>query len=145
MTSGHASFSPSCARLGDFIPIARRLCLFHSQYKHVRLFFTLEPVKVLLRCQFLIRILVVLPLRKHIIDQPDGQQVGVGDADTELYSGRRAGSVFPAHFSGFSGFHLRLHVQTPQFDQLGQDLVDGEGVELVETPPGCPAPLPGPA
>ena len=46
---------------------------------------------------------------------------------------RKSGVVFPAHFfEVFSGFHLRLHIQAPQFDQLGQDLVDGEGVELVQ-------------
>nr|DAY60788.1 MAG TPA: hypothetical protein [Caudoviricetes sp.] len=40
MTSGPPSFSPSCARLGDFLyPAVRRLCLFRLQYKHSRLFF----------------------------------------------------------------------------------------------------------
>ena len=33
---------------------------------------------------------------------------------------------------GFSCLYLRLHVQTPQFDQLRQDLVDGEGVEVLQ-------------
>lgn len=43
MTFRPPSFSPSCARLGDFLYLtARRLCLFHSQYKHGRLFFALE-------------------------------------------------------------------------------------------------------
>jgi len=75
----------------DFLCLTtRRLCLFRSQYKHGRLFFfALESVKVLLRCQFLIRILVVLPFREHIIDQPDGQQVEVDDADTELYTAQQ--------------------------------------------------------
>ena len=45
-----------------------------------------ESVEVRLACQFLIRVLIVLPLREHIIDQPDGQQVEVGDADTELHT-----------------------------------------------------------
>ena len=44
-------------------------------------FFALEPVEVRLTCQLFVRIVVVLPLREHIIDQPDGQQVEVGDAD----------------------------------------------------------------
>ena len=33
-----------------------------------------------------LRIIIVLPLREPIIDQPNGQQVQVGDADTELYT-----------------------------------------------------------
>ena len=46
---------------------------------------------------------------------------------------RKSGVVIPAHFCEvFSGFHLRLHIQAPQFDQLGQDLINGKGVELVQ-------------
>ena len=41
-------------------------------------------VKITLRSQLFVRIVVVLPFREHIIDQPDGQQVEVGDVDTEL-------------------------------------------------------------
>ena len=79
MTFRPPSFSPSCARLGDFLYLtARRLCLFHSQYKHGRLFFALEPVEILLRGQLFVRIVVVLPLREHIIDPPDDQQVEIG-------------------------------------------------------------------
>ena len=37
---------------------------------------------------------------------------------------RKRGGSFPAHFfEVFSGFHLGLHIQTPQFDQLGQNLI----------------------
>ena len=71
-----------------FIPITRRLCLFRSQYKHGRLVFALEPVEILLRGQFFVGIVVILPFCGHIIDQPDGQQVEVGNADTELYTGK---------------------------------------------------------
>ena len=40
---------------------------------------------------------------------------------------------FPAHCGEvFSCIHLCLHVQAPQLDQLGKDLVDGEGVELLQ-------------
>ena len=42
----------------------------------------------MLRGQLFVRIVVVLPFREHIIDQPDGQQVEVGNADTELYTGK---------------------------------------------------------
>mgnify|MGYP007098778698 FL=1 len=104
MTSGPPSFSPSCARLGDFLYLtARQPCLFRSQYKHVRLVFALEPVEVRLTCQLFVRIVVVLPLREHIIDQPDGQQVEVSDADTELYTAQQKerGGHFPLTFSRF--------------------------------------------
>ena len=78
-----------CTAGWDFLYLtARRLCLFHSRYKHGRLFFALESVEILLRGQLFVRIVVVLPFREHIIDQPDGQQVEVGDADTELYTGK---------------------------------------------------------
>lgn len=90
MTFGPPSFSPSCARLGDFLyPLPDDCAYFIHNISTFVCFFALEPVKVLLRCQFLIRILVVLPLRKHIIDQPDGQQVEVDDADTELYTAQQ--------------------------------------------------------
>ena len=104
MTFRPPSFSPSCARLGDFLYLtARRLCLFHSQYKHGRLFFALEPVEILLRGQLFVRIVVILPLREHIIDQPDGQQVEIGDADTELYTAQQKerGGHFPLTFARF--------------------------------------------
>ena len=84
MTFRPPSFSPSCARLGDFLClITRRLCLFHSQYKHDCLFFVLEAVEVRLTCQLFIWIVIVLLLREHIVDQPDSQQVEVmhGQAD----------------------------------------------------------------
>ena len=45
----------------------------------------LEPVKVSLRCQLLIRILIVLPLCEHIIDQPDASQVSFGFLHHGLY------------------------------------------------------------
>ena len=32
----------------------------------------------------------------------------------------------------FFRFHIGLHVQPPQVNELGKDLVDGEGVELVQ-------------
>ena len=104
MTFRPPSFSPSCARLGDFLYLtARRLCLFRSQYKHGRLVFALEPVEILLRGQLFVRIVVVLPFREHIIDQPDGQQVEVGDADTELYTAQQKerGGHFPLTFARF--------------------------------------------
>ena len=109
MTFGPPSFSPPqlCTAGGFFIPITRRLCLFRSQYKHGRLFFfqnlSLKDIHVMLRCQFFVRIVVVLPLREHIIDQPDGQQVEVGDADTELYTAQQKerGGHFPLTFSRF--------------------------------------------
>ena len=49
----------------------------------------LKFVKVSLRSQFSIGILVVLPLCEHVVDQPDGQQVEVGGADTELYTAQQ--------------------------------------------------------
>ena len=93
----------------------------------------LKFVKVSLRSQFSIGILVVLPLCEHVVDQPDGQQVEVGDADTELHT-----ASLPAHFCEvFSCLYLRLHVQAPQFDQLGQNLVDGEGCKNRHPSPIC--------
>ena len=73
------------------------------QYKHGRLFFTLESVEIRLTCQFLVRIVVVLPFREHVIDQLDCQQVEVGDADTELYTAQQKewSGHFPLTFSRF--------------------------------------------
>lgn len=108
MTFGPSSFSPSCARLGDFLYLTtRRLCLFHLQYKHGRLFFfqnlSLKDIHIVLRGQLFVRIVVVLPFREHIVDQPDGQQVKVGDADTELYTAQQKerGGHFPLTFARF--------------------------------------------
>ena len=57
----------------------------------------------MLRGQLFVRIVVVLPFREHIIDQPDGQQVEVGDADTELYTAQQKerGGHFPLTFARF--------------------------------------------
>ena len=55
-------------------------------YARLSSFILSKFVKISLRGQLFVRIVVVLPLREHIIDQPDGQQVEVGDADTELYT-----------------------------------------------------------
>ena len=62
------------------MPYHQTIVLISLRYKYGRLVFALEPVKIRLTCQFFVRIVVVLPLREHIIDQPDGQQVEVGDA-----------------------------------------------------------------
>ena len=66
-------------------------------------FFSLEPVEIRLTCQLFVRIVVILPLREHIIDQPDGQQVEVGDADTELHTAQQKerGGHFPLTFARF--------------------------------------------
>ena len=63
----------------------------------------LKFVKVSLRSQFSIGILVVLPLCEHVVDQPDGQQVEVGDADTELHTAQHEerGGHYPLTFVRF--------------------------------------------
>ena len=60
-------------------------------------------VKITLRGQLFVQIVVVLPLCEHIIDQPDGLQVEVGDADTELYTAQQKerDGHFPLAFSRF--------------------------------------------
>lgn len=62
-----------------------------------------EPVEVSLRRQLLVRILIVLPLCEHIIDQPDGQQVEIGYADTELHTAQHEerGGHYPLTFARF--------------------------------------------
>ena len=85
------------------MPYHQTIVLISLRYKYGRLVFALEPVKIRLTCQFFVRIVVVLPLREHIIDQPDGQQVEVGDADTELYTAQQKerGGHFPLTFARF--------------------------------------------
>lgn len=88
----------------------------------------------MLRCQLFVWIIIILPLREHVIDQPDGQQIEVGDADTELHTAQQKehGGHFPLTFERlFRNFTSVCNIQPPQFDQLGQNLIDREGVELV--------------
>ena len=63
----------------DFLYLSPDDCAyFVHNISTVVCFFALEPVEIRLTCQLFVRIVVVLPLREHIIDPPDDQQVEIG-------------------------------------------------------------------
>ena len=96
----HSIFPPSIRWTGFFFILTNFRAYFAI---NISTKVWLEPVKVSLRCQLLIRILIVLPLCEHVIDQPDGQQVEVGYADTKLHTAQHEerGGHYPLTFARF--------------------------------------------
>ena len=96
----HSIFPPSIRWTGFFFILTNFRAYFAI---NISTKVWLEPVKVSLRCQLLIRILIVLPLCEHVIDQPDGQQVEVGYADAELHTAQHEerGGHYPLTFARF--------------------------------------------